>query len=35
MFENPRIGRQAINFTKNVPKILDFKSSFEQKFSEN
>ena len=23
MFENPRRGRQAINFTTNVPKILD------------
>ena len=23
MFENPRRGRQARNFTKNVPKILD------------
>ena len=30
MFENPRRGRQARNFTlKNVPKILDFKSSSE------
>ena len=27
MFENPRIGRQARNFTANVPKILDLKSS--------
>ena len=27
MFENPRGGRQARNFTKNVPKILDLKSS--------
>ena len=26
MFEDPRKGRQARNFTKNVPKILDFKS---------
>ena len=25
MFENPRRGRQARNFTTNVPKILDFK----------
>ena len=25
MFENPRRGRQARNFTKNVPKILDLK----------
>ena len=30
MFENPRRGRQARNFTKNVPKILDVKSSSEQ-----
>ena len=35
MFENPRRGRQAINFTKKVPKILDFRSSSEQIFSEN
>ena len=35
MFENPRRGRQARNFTKNVPKILDLKSSPEQTFSEN
>ena len=35
MFENPRRGRQARNFTKNVPKILDLKSSYEQIFSEN
>ena len=27
MFENPRRGRQARNFTQNVPKILDLKSS--------
>ena len=27
MFENPRRGRQAGNFTTNVPKILDLKSS--------
>ena len=35
MFENPRRGRQARNFTTNVPKILDIKSSSEQIFSEN
>ena len=35
MFENPRRGRQARNLTKNVPKILDLKSSSEQIFSEN
>ena len=35
MFENPRRGRQASNFTTNVPKILDLKSSSEQIFSEN
>ena len=34
MFENPRRGRQARNFGKNVPKILDLKSSSEQIFSE-
>ena len=33
MFENPSRGRQARNFTTNVPKILDLKSSFEQIFS--
>ena len=33
MFENPRRGRQARNFTTNVPKILVFKSSSEQIFS--
>ena len=33
MFENPRRGRQARNFTLHVPKILDLKSSFEQIFS--
>ena len=33
MFENPRRGRQARNFTTNVPKILVLKSSSEQKFS--
>ena len=35
MFENPRSGRQARNFTTNVPKILDLKSSSKQIFSEN
>ena len=35
MFENPRGGRQARNFTTNVPKMLDLKSSSEQIFSEN
>ena len=34
MFANPRRGRQARNFTTNVPKILDLKSSSEQIFSE-
>ena len=33
MFENPRGGRQARNFTTNAPKILDRKSSSEQIFS--
>ena len=33
MFENPRRGRQARNFTTNVPKILDLKSSSNQIFS--
>ena len=33
MFENPRRGRQARNFTTNNPKILDLKSSSEQIFS--
>ena len=33
MFENPGRGRQARNFTTNVPKILDLKSSSEQIFS--
>ena len=33
MFENPRRGQQARNFTTNVPKILDLKSSSEQIFS--
>ena len=32
MFENPRRRRQARNFTTNVPKILDLKSSSEQIF---
>ena len=35
MFENPRRGRRARNFTTNVPKIVDRKSSSEQIFSEN
>ena len=35
MFENPRRGRQARNFTTNVPKILDRKSSSEEIFSKN
>ena len=30
MFKNPRRGRHARNFTTNVPKILDLKSSSEQ-----
>ena len=34
MFENPRRGRQAINFTTNAPKILGLKSSSEQIFSQ-
>ena len=33
MFENPRRGGQARNFTTNVPKILVLKSSSEQIFS--
>ena len=33
MFENPRRGRQGRNFSTNVPKILDLKSSTEQIFS--
>ena len=33
MFENPRRGRQARNFTTNAPKILDLKLSSEQIFS--
>ena len=32
MFENPRRGRQASNFTTNVPKIVDLKWSSEQIF---
>ena len=32
MFENPRRGRQAKHFTKNVPRILGLKSSSEQIF---
>ena len=32
MFENPRRGRQGRNFTTNVSKILDLKSSSEQIF---
>ena len=32
MFENPRRGRQARNFTINVPKILDLQSSAQQIF---
>ena len=32
MFENRRRGRQTRNFTTNVPKILDLKSSSEQTF---
>ena len=32
MFENPRRGRQARNFTTNVSKILDLKSSSERIF---
>ena len=35
MFENPRRGRQASNFTTNVPKILDLKSFSEQIFSKS
>ena len=34
MFENSRRGRQARNFTTNVPKILDLKSSSEEIFSD-
>ena len=32
MFENARRGRQARNFTTNVPEILDLKSSSEKIF---
>ena len=32
MFKNPRRSRQARNFTTNVPKILDLKSSSEEIF---
>ena len=32
IFENPKRSRQAINFTTNVPKVLDLKSSSEQTF---
>ena len=32
MFENPRRGRRTRNFTTNVSKILDLKSSSEQIF---
>ena len=32
MFKNPRRGRQARNSTKNIPKVLDLKSSSEQIF---
>ena len=35
MFENPRRSRQARNFTTNVSKILDLKSSSEQIFFRN
>ena len=35
MFENPRRGKQARNFSTNVPQILDLKSSSEQIFSES
>ena len=35
MFENPRGGRQARNFTTNAPKILDLKSFSEQILSKN
>ena len=34
-FEIPRKGRQARNFSTNVPKILHLKSSSEQIFSKN
>ena len=32
MFENPRRGRQARNFTTNAPKTVDLKSSSEEIF---
>ena len=35
MFENLRRGRQARNFTTNVPKSLDLKLSSEHIFSKN
>ena len=35
MFKNPTRAKQARNFTKNVPKIADLKSSSEEIFSEN
>ena len=35
MFENPRRGTQARNFTTNIPNILDLKSSSEQIFFKN
>ena len=35
MFQNPRKGTQARNFTTNVPKIVDLKSSSGQIFFEN
>ena len=35
MFENPRRSRQARNFTTNVPKILDLKSSSEKRLFRN
>ena len=35
MFENPKRGSQTKNFTTNVLKILDLKSSSEQIFSKN
>ena len=35
MFENPKRGKQARNFTTNVPNILDLKSSSKQIFSKN
>ena len=34
-FKNPRRDGQARNFTTNVAKILDLKSSSEQTFSKN